>query len=50
MLENETNVQETTEPLTENNDLQKEQETKMEWQPFLGLFFGRHLFLIINWS
>ncbi|WP_342254684.1 hypothetical protein [Spiroplasma endosymbiont of Zeiraphera isertana] len=22
----------------------------MEWQPFLGLFFGRHLFLIINWS
>ncbi|WP_339042692.1 hypothetical protein [Spiroplasma endosymbiont of Apeira syringaria] len=23
---------------------------KMEWQPFLGLFFGRHLFLIINWS
>ncbi|WDA54781.1 MULTISPECIES: hypothetical protein [unclassified Spiroplasma] len=29
MLENETNVQETTEPLTENNDLQKEQETKI---------------------
>ncbi len=23
---------------------------KMEWQPFLGLFFGRHLFLITNWS
>ncbi|WP_338975005.1 hypothetical protein [Spiroplasma endosymbiont of Tricholauxania praeusta] len=23
---------------------------KLEWQPFLGLFFGRHLFLIINWS
>ncbi|WP_338979189.1 hypothetical protein [Spiroplasma endosymbiont of Panzeria rudis] len=22
----------------------------LEWQPFLGLFFGRHLFLIINWS
>ncbi|WP_338977668.1 flavoprotein [Spiroplasma endosymbiont of Panzeria rudis] len=22
----------------------------VEWQPFLGLFFGRHLFLIINWS
>ena len=29
MLENETNVQETTEPLTENNDLQQEQETKI---------------------
>ncbi|WP_342274459.1 hypothetical protein [Spiroplasma endosymbiont of Phycita roborella] len=23
---------------------------KVEWQPFLGLFFGRHLFLITNWS
>ncbi len=22
----------------------------VEWQPFLGLFFCRHLFLIINWS
>ncbi|WP_342254619.1 hypothetical protein [Spiroplasma endosymbiont of Zeiraphera isertana] len=22
----------------------------VEWQHFLGLFFGRHLFLIINWS
>ncbi|WP_342274249.1 hypothetical protein [Spiroplasma endosymbiont of Phycita roborella] len=22
----------------------------LEWQPFLGLFFGRHLFLITNWS
>ncbi|WP_339042842.1 hypothetical protein [Spiroplasma endosymbiont of Apeira syringaria] len=22
----------------------------VEWQPFLGIFFGRHLFLIINWS
>ncbi len=22
----------------------------LEWQHFLGLFFGRHLFLIINWS
>ncbi|WJG70908.1 hypothetical protein [Spiroplasma ixodetis] len=29
MLENETNVQETTEPLTENNNLQQEQETKI---------------------
>ncbi len=24
--------------------------SKVEWQPFLGLFFGRHLFLITNWS
>jgi len=22
----------------------------MEWQHFLGLFFGRHLCLILNWS
>ncbi|WP_338978698.1 zeta toxin family protein [Spiroplasma endosymbiont of Panzeria rudis] len=26
------------------------QMDNLEWQPFLGLFFGRHLFLIINWS
>ncbi|WP_339042326.1 hypothetical protein [Spiroplasma endosymbiont of Apeira syringaria] len=25
-------------------------DSVVEWQPFLGLFFGRHLFLIINWS
>ncbi len=29
MLENETNAQEPTEPLTENHDLQQEQETKI---------------------
>ncbi len=29
MLENETNVQEPTEPLTENHDLQQERETKI---------------------
>ncbi|WP_425376875.1 hypothetical protein [Spiroplasma endosymbiont of Aleiodes alternator] len=29
MLENETNVSETNEPLTENHDLQQEQETKI---------------------
>ncbi len=22
----------------------------VEWQPFLGLFFGRHFFMIFNWS
>ncbi len=22
----------------------------LEWQPFLGLFFGRHFFMIFNWS
>ncbi len=31
MLENETNVQEPTEPLTENHDLQQEQENQNCW-------------------
>ncbi|WP_339041168.1 hypothetical protein [Spiroplasma endosymbiont of Apeira syringaria] len=30
--------------------LDENTKVRMEWQPFLGLFFGRHLFLIINWS
>jgi hypothetical protein len=32
------------------NGLGLSKEQFMEWQPFLGLFFGRHLFLVFDGS